>query len=88
MTAGTSSGVQEQAGLSADDEQLLRELTERARADGLRLTGEGGLPGELAAMVIEGALEGELTTTSAMRSTTRPTGMAGIPATVGCCDDR
>ncbi len=34
---------QEPGGLSAADEQLLRELTERARADGLQLTGEGGL---------------------------------------------
>jgi putative transposase len=48
------------AELSAADEQLLRELTGRARAGGLPLTGEGGLPGKLAEMVIEGALEGEL----------------------------
>jgi putative transposase len=46
--------------LSAADEQLLRELTERARAGGLRMTGEGGLLGRLTKMVIEGALEGEL----------------------------
>ena len=46
--------------LSAADEQLLRELTERARAGGLKLTGEGGLLGKLTKMVIEGALEGEL----------------------------
>ena len=38
----------------------LRELTERARAGGLKLTGEGGLRGELTKMVVEGALEGEL----------------------------
>jgi putative transposase len=46
--------------LSAADEQVLRELTERARTGGLRLTGEGGLLGRLTKMVIEGALEGEL----------------------------
>jgi putative transposase len=46
--------------LSAADEQLLRELTERARAGGLKLTGEGGLLGKLTKMVVEGALEGEL----------------------------
>jgi putative transposase len=46
--------------LSAVDEQMLRELTERARAGGLKLTGEGGLLGKLTKMVIEGALEGEL----------------------------
>ena len=48
------------AEFSAADEQLLRELTERARAGGLRLTGEGGLLGSLTKMVVEGALEGEL----------------------------
>jgi transposase-like protein len=48
------------AELSAADEQLLRELTERARAGGLKLTGEGGLLGKLTKMVVEGALEGEL----------------------------
>ena len=46
--------------LSAADGQLLLELTERARAGGLRLAGEGGLLGQLAMMVIEGALEGEM----------------------------
>ena len=45
--------------LAAADEQLLRELTERARAGGLRLTGQGGLLGQLTKMVLEGALEGE-----------------------------
>ena len=39
---------------------MLRELTERARTGGLKLTGEGGLLGRLTKMVIEGALEGEL----------------------------
>jgi putative transposase len=46
--------------LSAAEEQLLRELSERARAGGLKLTGEGGLLGKLTKMVIEGALEGEM----------------------------
>jgi putative transposase len=46
--------------LSAADEQLLRELTDRARAGGLKLTGEDGLLGRLTKMVVEGALEGEL----------------------------
>ena len=52
----------DQAGveLSAADEQVLRELTERARTGGLKLAGEGGLLGRLTKMVIEGALEGEL----------------------------
>jgi putative transposase len=55
-----ASGQVRDAGLSAADEQLLAEATERARAGGLKLTGEGGLLGKLTKMVIEGALEGEL----------------------------
>jgi transposase-like protein len=42
------------------DEQLVRRLTERARADGLRLTGEGGLLQRLTKLVVESSLEGEL----------------------------
>src|SRR6266568_4412671 len=60
MTDVTEDRGQAGAELSAADEQVLRELTERARAGGLRLTGEGGLLGRLTKMVIEGALEGEL----------------------------
>ncbi len=60
MTDVTTSQGQEPAELPAADEQLLRELTERAREGGLRLTGEGGLLGKLTKMVVEGALEGEL----------------------------
>ena len=60
MTDVTTSESQEPAELSAADEQLLRALTERARAGGLQLTGEGGLLGKLTKMVVEGALEGEL----------------------------
>src|SRR5690242_18675743 len=60
MTNVTSGQGQEPAELSAADEQVLRELTERARAGGLKLTGEGGLLGRLTKMVVEGALEGEL----------------------------
>jgi hypothetical protein len=36
--------------LSAADKQLLAELTERARAGGLKLTGEGELLGRLTKM--------------------------------------
>jgi transposase-like protein len=60
MTDVTKTDEGAEPGLSAADEQLLRELTERARAGGLKLTGEGGLLGKLTKMVIEGALEGEL----------------------------
>src|SRR6201989_418940 len=56
----TPGGDQDAAELSAADEQVRRELTERARTGGLKLTGEGGLLGKLTKMVVEGALEGEL----------------------------
>ena len=55
--------------LSAADEQLLRELTERARTGGVKLTGEGGLLGQLTKMVLEGALEGEINGSSRLRKT-------------------
>jgi hypothetical protein len=45
VTDVTTSQDPESAELSAADEQVLRELTERARTGGLRLTGEGGLLG-------------------------------------------
>src|SRR5436190_23445999 len=60
MTNVTTGQDQDAAELSAADEQVLRELTERARAGGLKLTGEGGLLGQLTKMVVEGDLEGEL----------------------------
>jgi putative transposase len=60
VTDVTTGQGRDGAGLSAADEQLLRELTERARTGGLKLTGEGGLLGKLTKMVVEGALEGEL----------------------------
>src|SRR5260370_38795008 len=60
MTDVTEDRDHGEPGLSAADEQLLRELSERARTGGLKLTGGGGLVGKLTKMGIEGALEGEL----------------------------
>jgi len=40
--------------------ELVRQLAERARAEGLSLTGPGGLLGRLTKVVLEGALEGEM----------------------------
>ena len=60
MTDVTQDQGQAEAEMSAADEQVLRELTERARTGGLKLTGQGGLLGRLTKMVVEGALEGEL----------------------------
>jgi putative transposase len=44
----------------AVDEQLVAQLAERARAEGLQLTGEGGLLARLTKRVVECAIEGEM----------------------------
>src|SRR5436190_2101799 len=46
--------------VDAVDEQLIRQLADRAWAEGPQLTGEGGLLTRLTKTVIESALEGEL----------------------------
>ena len=81
MTDVTAERGQKQ-GMSAADEQLLRELTERARAGGLKLTGEGGLLGKLTKMVVKGALEGELDDHLGYERHNPAGGIAGIPGTV------
>lgn len=43
------------------DEQLIAMVVDRARSDGLQLTGEGGLLQQLTKRVLESALEGEAT---------------------------
>ena len=43
------------------DEQLIAMLVDRARGEGLKLTGEGGLLQQLTKRVLESALEGEIT---------------------------
>ena len=45
----------------ATNDELVRLLAERARAEGLRLAGEGGLLSQLTKRVLESALEGEIT---------------------------
>jgi putative transposase len=42
------------------EEQLVRQLVGHARAEGLKLTGEGGLLARLTKVVVESALEGEM----------------------------
>ena len=44
----------------AADEELARQLAEQARAEGVSLTGPGGLLGRLTKVVLESALEGEM----------------------------
>lgn len=43
------------------DDQLIGQLVDRAKADGIRLTGEGGLLQQLTKRILESALEGEIT---------------------------
>lgn len=47
-------------GADAVDEQLVEQLASRARAEGLQLTGEGGLLARLTRRVVESAIEGEM----------------------------
>src|ERR1700751_2488221 len=62
----TAARKTETAGSSGDGRadaaelELARQLAERARAEGLPLTGPGGLLGRLTKVVLEGALEGEM----------------------------
>ncbi|MFD4578016.1 transposase, partial [Streptomyces sp. NPDC058417] len=51
----------ESAAEAVSDEQLISMLVDRARSDGLQLTGEGGLLQQLTKRVPESALEGEIT---------------------------
>ena len=81
MTDVTENRDRAEAELAAADEQVLRELTERARTGGLKLTGEGGLLGRLTKMVVEGALEGELDDHLGYAKNDPGAATAAIPAT-------
>jgi hypothetical protein len=48
-------------GLDGLDEQLISQLVGRAKAGGLRLTGEGGMLQQLTKRLLESALDGEIT---------------------------
>ncbi|WP_326793291.1 transposase [Streptomyces sp. NBC_00841] len=43
------------------DDQLIGQLVDRAKASGIKLTGEGGLLQQLTKRILESALEGEIT---------------------------
>uniref|UniRef100_UPI001B80C313 transposase n=1 Tax=Streptosporangium amethystogenes TaxID=2002 RepID=UPI001B80C313 len=45
----------------ASDRELVGRLVDQARAEGLELVGENGLLGRLTKLVLESALEGEIT---------------------------
>ncbi|GAA3249103.1 hypothetical protein GCM10010493_22950 [Streptomyces lavendulae subsp. grasserius] len=51
------------SGLAPDvlDDQLVSQLVDRAEADGIKLTGQGGLLQQLTKRILESALEGEIT---------------------------
>src|SRR5438128_2219613 len=51
----------EAASAKSVDDQLIDELVGRAQAEGLQLTGEGGLLQQLTKRLLESALEGEIT---------------------------
>jgi transposase-like protein len=67
MTAARKTGAAGDGGRPGGDGradaaelELARQLAERAQAEGLSLTGPGGLLGRLTKVVLEGALEGEM----------------------------
>jgi putative transposase len=60
VTEVTISGREAKATADAVDDQLVQQLADRARAEGLQLTGEGGLLAMLTKKVVESALEGEM----------------------------
>jgi transposase-like protein len=60
MTAKQADGGDGGKPGGAADEELVRQLAAQARADGVSLTGPGGLLGRLTKVVLESALEGEL----------------------------
>jgi len=63
MTIETTIEQEPDAGSGAvvTDEQLIAMLVDRARGEGLQLTGEGGLLQQLTKRVLESALDGEIT---------------------------
>lgn len=63
MTTEITSGQEPTGGSvgAVTDEQLIAMLVDRARGDGLNLTGEGGLLQQLTKRVLESALDGEIT---------------------------
>jgi hypothetical protein len=63
QTTTKDSQPQDAAGAEVDavDEQLAARLVERARERGISLVGPDGLLGRVTKLVLEGALEGELT---------------------------
>ncbi|GAA2558360.1 hypothetical protein GCM10010423_70300 [Streptomyces levis] len=71
----------EAASPKAVDDQLIDELVGRAQAEGLQLTGEGGLLQQLTKRLLDPPWKARSPTTSATTNTTRPARTAATPAT-------
>ena len=69
--------------IDAVNDELVRQLTERARAEGLQLTGEGGLLQKLTKLVMEARWRANSTIILATASTIRPAGTAATRGTAG-----
>jgi putative transposase len=61
VTASQPVGSASPASSESVDQQLIEELVSRAEAEGLQLTGEGGLLQQLTKRLLESALDGEMT---------------------------
>lgn len=61
VTEAESVEPSEAASAKSLDDRLIDELAGRAQAEGLQLTGEGGLLQQLTKRLLESALEGEIT---------------------------
>ncbi|MFJ1552033.1 MULTISPECIES: IS256 family transposase [unclassified Streptomyces] len=61
MTEAESIELSEAVPAKSVDDRLIDELVSRAQAEGLQLTGEGGLLQQLTKRLLESALEGEIT---------------------------
>jgi predicted nucleic acid-binding protein len=62
-------------------DELIDELVSRAQAEGLQLTGEGGLLQQMTKRLLESALEGEITDHLGYDKPTRRARTAATPAT-------
>ncbi|MEK8145138.1 transposase [Streptomyces sp. M10(2022)] len=61
VTEAETVEVSEAVSAKSVDDRLIDELVGRAQAEGLQLTGEGGLLQQLTKRLLESALEGEIT---------------------------
>ncbi len=52
--------MSEASSVSVVDQELAQQLVDRAKAEGVKLTGPGGLLGDLTKRVLEAGLEGEM----------------------------